>query len=57
MNITEIVFFLLFLTGGDGSLVLNSHQTEQSLGFFESSEFIFEHVSTETWLEISDHRL
>ena len=40
MNITGIIFLCWVLEGRDGFLVLNSHGAQQSLDFFESSEFI-----------------
>ena len=40
VNITGIIFFCWVLEGRDGFLVLNSHGAQQSVDFFESSEFI-----------------
>ena len=40
------IFFCWVLEGRDEFLVLNSHGAQQSLDFFESSEFISDHVFT-----------
>lgn len=46
VNITAIIFFCWVLEGKDGFLVPNSYGAQQSLDFFESSEFISDHVFT-----------